>query len=113
MGEKLIALLTPVASVFQKGTGSLSATLGGVAPFWLVLGVAVIILVIAIFSLDKPKALSMLLILYVIGFVLMLIPVAIKWLTKSLSAHDLYYAKIALGALPIVAWLVLKYKKRR
>lgn len=113
MADKLIAFLTPLSHFFQKGTHSLSATLGGVAPFWLILGAATILLIIIILSLDKPKALSMLLILYAIGFVLLLIPATSKMLTEDLSEHDAYYAKIALGALPIIAWLVLKYKKRR
>ncbi len=113
MGEKLIAFLTPISHLFQKGAGSLSAMLGGIAPFWLILGVAVILLVIAIFTLDKPKALSMLLIVYTIGFVLLLIPAVMKWITHNLTAHDLYYAKIALGALPIVTLIVHKYKHRR
>lgn len=113
MGEKLIAFLTPVSNIFQKGVGSISSVLGDIAPFWIVLGVVVVVLIIAIFTLDKPKSLSMLLILYIIGFILLLIPSVMKWLTRSLSAHDFYYAKIALGSLPIVALIVLKYKRRR
>lgn len=113
MGEKLIALLTPISHFFQKGTGSLSATLGGVAPFWIVLGVVVILLVLVIVALDKPKSLSMILIAYAIGFALTLIPAVTKWLGDHLTARDLVYAKIAIGALPIIAWIVLKYKKRR
>ncbi|MEK7583354.1 MAG: hypothetical protein AAB483_03055 [Patescibacteria group bacterium] len=113
MGEKLIALLTPVSHFFQKGVGSISSVLGDVAPFWIIVGVIVVALIIAIFTLDKPKSLSMLLIVYIIGFVLLLIPAVMRWLTNNMTSHDLYYAKIALGALPIVALVVLKYKKRR
>ena len=113
MGEKLIALLTPVSHFFQKGTGSLSAMLGGVAPLWIILGIIVIALVIAIFTLDKPKALSMILIVYGIGFILLLIPAVNNSIAKYLSSHDLYYAKIALGAFPIIALIVHKYKRRR
>ena len=113
MGEKLIAFLTPISHLFQKGTASLSAVMGGVASFWLIFCVISVVIIIAIFALDKPKALSMLLIIYMLGFIAMLIPAVSKWLSVGLSSHDYYYAKTALGALPIVALIVLKYKKRR
>ena len=111
MGQKLISFLTPIAHFFQKGAGT--ASVGDVAPFWLVVGAIVIVLIAAIFILDKPKALSLLLVLYIIWFVISLIPGVMKWFSNYVNSHNLYYAQIALGALPIIAYIVHKKKKRR
>lgn len=109
MSEKLLAILTPISEFLQKGAAMIKVF----DPFWVILVVVAVVLVIAIITLDKPKAISMLLIVYTIGFVLTLIPSVMRWLGRVLDAREQKYALIALGLLPVITLIVHKKKKRR
>lgn len=109
MSEKLLAVLTPISEFLQKGVAMIKVF----DPFWIIFVVVAVVLVVAIVTLDKPKAISMLLIVYTIGFALTLIPAVMEWLERILDAREQKYALIALGLLPLVTLIVHKKKKRR
>src|SRR3989344_9679303 len=92
---------------------ALGATIGDLDERWLALAVLAILLGVIIFALDKPQSMMWLLILYAVLFIAFQIPSLMKKATAFLSKDDLRYAELIVGALPIIAIGVLKFKRKR
>lgn len=102
--------LASAAHFFQDKLAFFSS--GHIETSWLIAAFFVVV-VILIFTLDKSKTILIFLIAYTVGFAVMQFPSAMAWIDKRLTADELRYAKIGIGILPIIALLVLKFKRKR
>ena len=101
--------LSSISHLFQKTVGSISLT--GADHRWVIIGIAVVVVGIVVFALDKSKAMTTLLIAYGVGAVASYIPQVMQQFDRAVAVSDRLYIKIIISALPLVALLVLKYKK--
>lgn len=101
--------LSSISHLFQKTVGSIS--LANTDHRWIIIAVAVVVVGLIVFAMDKPKAITTLLIVYGIGAVASYIPQVMAQFDKTVAVSDRLYIRIIFSALPLVALLVLKYKK--
>ncbi len=101
--------LDSVGNFFQNTVGSISFS--SIDHRWLIIAFAVFAVAVIVFSQEKTKAISILLVVYGLWLIATYIPGVMDWLEKTLVKQDLFIVKIIFGVLPIVALITLK--KRR
>lgn len=106
---KVLDFITPVAHRLQ----SLSAKISGVNHEWVVLAAIIVVLGVMVIALDRSKSTKWILAVYALGFVALQIPVVAEYVKKSAGEADFKYLQIIVGALPILALGVQKFKKKR
>ena len=104
-----MAVINSVAQFFQKTFASIS--LAGPDHRWIIIGVAVLAVAGLVFSQEKHKSITILLGLYGIGLVMSYIPQLMQKYEEAILAQDRLYVDIIVQALPLIALLVMKYKK--
>ena|SRR3989344_2589190 len=101
--------LDSVAQFFQSTLGSIS--ISTMDHRWIIIGIAVLVVGLIVFTQDKTKAISILISVYAVCFVALMIPAVVAAIEKNIPEKDLFILTIIQGSLPIVGLLVLKYKK--
>ena len=92
-------MLNAIAAFAQNGLAQITA----IDHLWLLLGFFVLVLALIIFTLEKSKAVLWILVLYALGFIAMQID----------QIPTVQYESYIVGALPILALLVLKFKRKK
>src|SRR3989344_6274538 len=101
--------LASVSQFFQNLVGNFS--FASADHRWLFIGFAVFVVLLIVFTQDKPKAITILIIIYAVWFVALLIPGISANIEKTISENDLFILNIVIGSLPITALFVFEYKK--
>ncbi len=78
---------------------------------WLIVGFTALVVLLIIFTQEKPKVISILIAIYGVWFIANLFPAVVSNIQKNISEQDLFAITTILGSLPIVALLVQRYKK--
>ena len=106
-----MSFLNSIVRAIQGSIGQISV--GNVKVEYLVLGFAVVAFALIIVTLEKPKALLWLLIIYAIAFVAIQFPAVFTWLKKTAPTLNGGYVRLAVGLIPVLTLGVLKFKKKR
>ncbi len=75
--------------------------------------VAAIVLLAVASAFKKSTAIYLLLGVYAIVFIAMQISTTSSWLTEHIGSSKMYYVQLGVGALPMVALLLYKFKKTK
>lgn len=106
-----MSFVNSIVHGIQGSIGQISA--GHIKLEYLVLGFAVVVLALIIVTLDKPKALLWVLVIYAILFVAIQFPAVLTWLHKTAPTLSVGHVRLAIGLIPVLALGVQKFKKKR
>ena len=101
-------MFNSIASFFQNTIGSIS--FASIDHRWLIIGFVLLAVTMVVYTQEKSKAITILLVVYGLWLGATYVPGSMAWLEKALSRKDLVVVRLIFQLLPIAALIILRKK---